>query len=163
MQKKLSSKKIVHQIGKKQNEFNSIFMRHIFKYSKKSWQLLTGLFKSRDRNHYSLLFFVFSLVTQLTASDPDLPPNAEPFKFKLLTGTPLFSLDEESGILLTKTSIDREQFDKFDLTIEVQDAGGLSSRSNLFIEVGDENDNPSKSRQVQVIIKNFEGTFPGNY
>ena len=100
-------------------------------------------------------------MTQLTASDPDLPPNAEPFKFKLLTGTPLFSLDEESGILLTKTSIDREQFDKFDLTIEVQDAGGLSSRSNLFIEVGDENDNPSKSRQVQVIIKNFEGTFPG--
>ena len=102
-------------------------------------------------------------MTQLTASDPDLPPNAEPFKFKLLTGTPLFSLDEESGILLTKTSIDREQFDKFDLTIEVQDAGGLSSRSNLFIEVGDENDNPSKSRQVQVIIKNFEGTFPGNH
>ena len=115
------------------------------------------------RNHHGLLFFHFSLVTQLTASDPDLPPNAEPFKFKLLTGTPLFSLDEESGILLTKTSIDREQFDKFDLTIEVQDAGGLSSRSNLFIEVGDENDNPSESRQVQVIIKNFEGTFPGNY
>ena len=99
----------------------------------------------------------------MTASDPDLPPNAEPFKYRLVTGDrDRFSLDEDSGILLTKTSIDREEFNSFDLTIEVQDAGGLSSRSDLFIEVGDENDNPSKSRQVQVIIKNFEGTFPGN-
>ena len=102
-----------------------------------------------------------SLVTQLTASDADLDPNAGPFRFRLRTGQQLFSLDEYSGILLTKTSLDREQFDSFNLTIEVQDAGGLVSRSNLFVEVGDENDNPSKPRKVQVIIKNFEGTFPG--
>ena len=102
-----------------------------------------------------------SFVTQLTASDPDLPPNAEPFKFKLLNANSMFELDPNSGVLTTKNTIDREEFDNFDLNIEVQDAGGLKTKSNLRVDVGDENDNPSKPRNVQVIIKNFEGTFPG--
>ena len=95
-----------------------------------------------------MYFFPFSIVTQLTATDPDLAPNAGPFKFFLLPGvqSDFFSLDEDSGILLTKRSIDREEFDSFDLQIEVRDAGQLTSRSNLHVEVGDENDNPSKSR-----------------
>ena len=30
-----------------------------------------------------------------------------------------------------------------------------------YVDVIDENDNPSKNRRVDVIIKNYEGTFPG--
>lgn len=104
-----------------------------------------------------------SFVAQLTASDPDLPPNAGPFKYFLLPGSysSLLSLDPESGILRTKTTLDREQFDFLDVTVEVQDAGLKRRQSNIKIEIGDENDNPSKARNVLVIIKNFEGTFPG--
>ncbi len=106
-----------------------------------------------------------SFIAQLTATDPDLPPNAGPFKFYLLPGgrADTLSLNPDTGVLRNKVSFDREEFDHLEVAVEIQDGGSpsLSERYGLTIDIGDENDNPSKPRRVLVIIKNFEGTFPG--
>ena len=106
---------------------------------------------------------------QLTASDPDLQENSgtnDGFYYYLVQGknSGLLTLDNRSGILRTKVSIDREEYpDGLQATVEIQDSGDppLSARYDLTIDVIDENDNPSKNRRVDVIIKNYEGIFPG--
>ena len=104
-----------------------------------------------------------TFVKKLVAVDPDLPPNAGPFKFFLLPGkhAGLLKLDSNTGILRTKATIDREQFGALEASVEIQDNGTMSARYDLTVDVVDENDSPSQPRSIDVIIKNYEGTFPG--
>ncbi len=106
-----------------------------------------------------------SFVSQLIAIDSDLPPNAGPFTYELLhTGeTPAFTLDHFSGILKTEKVFDRETQPSMAIEVRVSDSG-QPPRSAIFpykVEILDENDNPSSPRSLQVVIKVFEGIFPG--
>ena len=71
------------------------------------------------------------------------------------------SLDSDSGILRTSTAIDREEFPFLEATVEVRDSNGLAASHAIRVEVVDENDSPSQPRTLTVVIKNYEGTFPG--
>ena len=109
-----------------------------------------------------------SRIMQLKASDPDILSSKDgpEFLYYLVQGRDagLLDLDRRTGILRTKATIDREQHPNgLEATVEVQDSGNppLSARYDLLIDVIDENDNPSQDRRVDVIIKNYEGTFPG--
>ena len=106
-----------------------------------------------------------SIVKQFDPTDPDPDPNAGPFSYTLLPGknSELFVLDSLTGVLKTSVSLDREQNPTLDISVRIEDAGSpkLSADFDIVVEVGDENDNPSTSRSVDVVIKNYEGTFPG--
>ena len=98
-----------------------------------------------------------SFVAQLKASDQDLDPNAGPFQFFLNSNDGVFDLEPTTGILKTRVTLDRESVEKYDVEIEVQDKGFMKSEAILHVQVLDENDNPSRPRNVMVIIKNYEG------
>ena len=98
-----------------------------------------------------------SFIAQLKASDQDLDPNAGPFQFFLNSNEAIFDLEQTTGILKTRVTLDRESVEKYDIDIEVQDNGFKKSKAILHVEVLDENDNPSRPRNVMVIIKNYEG------
>jgi len=106
-----------------------------------------------------------SIVKQFDPTDPDPDPNAGPFSYTLLPGknSELFVLDSLTGVLKTSVSLDREQNPTLDISVRIEDAGSpkLTADFDIVVEVGDENDNPSTSRSVDVVIKNYEGTFPG--
>ena len=106
-----------------------------------------------------------SIVRQFDPTDPDPDPNGGPFTFTLLAGknSDLFVLDSETGILKTAVSLDRELTPSLEISVRIEDAGSpkQSADFDVVVEVGDENDNPSTSRNVDVVIKNYEGTFPG--
>ena len=93
-----------------------------------------------------------SFVKQLEAEDDDLAPNAGPFKFRLLPGghAGLLTLDPDSGILRTSSTIDREAVGPvLKAEVEVKDHGGdpvtsLTARHEIEVEVVDENDSPSQ-------------------
>ena len=109
-----------------------------------------------------------SRIMQLKATDPDLHSSRTDsgFSYYLLQDrdSELLTLDSQTGVLRTKVAIDREEYpDGLKATVEIHDTGDppLSARYDLKIDVIDENDNPSTNRRVEVIIKNYEGTFPG--
>ena len=106
-----------------------------------------------------------SIVKQFDPTDPDPDPNAGPFTFTLMPGknSELFALDSVTGVLKTSVSLDREQTPVLEISVRIEDAGSpkQSADFDISVEVGDENDNPSQSRSVDVVIKNYDGTFPG--
>ena len=100
---------------------------------------------------------------QLEAEDADLPPNAGPFKFKLIQGSDKVELDEPTGTLRSKLVYDRERIPDFRVKVQIRDSGSppQTAVGNIKVEVLDENDNPSEPRNMNVVIKTFEGVFPG--
>jgi hypothetical protein len=106
-----------------------------------------------------------SIVKQFDPTDPDPDPNGGPFTFTLLPGknSEFFTLDSTTGVLKTSISLDREQTPTLEISVRISDSGlpSLSADFDILVEVGDENDNPSLARSVNVVIKNYEGTFPG--
>ena len=107
-----------------------------------------------------------SFVKKLEAEDGDLDPNAGPFKFYLLPGkhAGLLSLDKDTGILRTSSAIDREQFPLLEATVEIRDSGGdpatsLSARTDITVQVVDENDNPSQVNALKIGLKMLSNCF----
>ena len=100
---------------------------------------------------------------QLEAEDADLPPNAGPFNFKLIQGSDKVELDEPTGTLRSKLVYDRERIPDFRVKVQIRDSGSppQTAVGNIKVEVLDENDNPSEPRNMNVVIKTFEGVFPG--
>ena len=106
-----------------------------------------------------------TLVTSLTASDPDLSPNQGPFSYSLLnTGSPnsYFSLSP-AGVLTTSREIDREQISDFHLSVVIRDSGvpQMSSTGTVHIKINDQNDNPSEPRSMEIYVHYFGNMFPG--
>ncbi|XP_043917634.1 protocadherin Fat 4 [Protopterus annectens] len=106
-----------------------------------------------------------TVVVILESTDSDLPPNQGPFTYNLLstgTATNYFSLST-AGILTTTREIDREQIDKFVLSVVTRDSGipQMSSTGTVLLTVKDQNDNPSESRTVEIFVYYFGNTFPG--
>ena len=84
-----------------------------------------------------------SKVGKIDASDPDLGENGD-IKFSLKSTTDIFTIDSETGDLITTKEIDRETEDKFEVIVVAQDQGQpkRSSSDKMFtIIVEDINDN----------------------
>ncbi|XP_067306556.1 protocadherin Fat 4 [Pseudorasbora parva] len=103
-----------------------------------------------------------TLVSTLTATDDDLPPNQGPFTFWMMRPAEGFSLATD-GVLLTSRSFDRERNPFFHMHIVVQDAGKppLSSTTLFHIKVLDENDNAPLQRNINILVKYYGTSFPG--
>ncbi|XP_025835928.1 cadherin-related tumor suppressor [Agrilus planipennis] len=100
----------------------------------------------------------------LSANDPDLPPNGAPFSYRIVGGRhkDFVKVDKHSGLVVTTRSIDRELTPVLDLVVEVEDSGvpKMKSKHNIKIEILDENDSPSSSRSVHVLVNVFNNEFP---
>lgn len=105
-----------------------------------------------------------TIVTKLTASDSDLPPNQGPFTYWLVNSSTdcAFSLTPD-GLLLTTRTIDREQTSAYQVLVAVTDAGipVLSSTTLINIKIVDENDSPSLPRNIVIEVKYFGSSFQG--
>uniref|UniRef100_A0A8C9R1A2 Protocadherin Fat 4 n=1 Tax=Scleropages formosus TaxID=113540 RepID=A0A8C9R1A2_SCLFO len=104
-------------------------------------------------------------VMTLSSTDPDLPPNQGPFTYSLLGGsssTSYFSLSA-AGVLTTSREIDREQISDFYLSVLIRDSGvpQMSSTGTVHVQIGDQNDNPSEPRTVEIFVHYFGNLFPG--
>lgn len=103
-------------------------------------------------------------IMTLSAKDPDLPPNGAPFSYKLIGGKhrDYVRIDKHSGLVVTTKMIDREIIPRLDVLVEVEDSGTpkMKSQHSIVIEVLDQNDSPSSSRSVHVLVYSFNGSFP---
>ncbi|XP_068141663.1 LOW QUALITY PROTEIN: cadherin-related tumor suppressor [Drosophila tropicalis] len=105
-------------------------------------------------------------IMTLAATDPDLPHNGGPFTYYLKGGPhkSWLSVDKVTGLVKSTTSYDREATPTLEVMIEVEDSGKPPQRAThtLIINVLDQNDNPSSSRNVQVLVGIFNGELPVN-
>ncbi|KAK9886911.1 hypothetical protein WA026_019169 [Henosepilachna vigintioctopunctata] len=103
-------------------------------------------------------------IMMLSAKDPDLPPNGAPFSYILVGGKhkDFVNIDKHTGIVTTRRSLDREQFPELEILVEVEDSGipKIKSQHTIKIIVLDQNDSPSTSRSVHVIVHAFNNAYP---
>ena len=101
----------------------------------------------------------------LRATDADLSNNAGPFKFTLLNGpfSNLVKVEPNTGVVTSGAILDREQLSSFQFLVRLEDSGHpkMQSIQNVSVVVLDENDNPSKPRDIQLLVTNYNGIFPG--
>ena len=71
-----------------------------------------------------------SKFAKIDASDSDLGANGK-VEFALKENQDTFEIDKDSGQLFTKTEIDREVQDKYELTVVVTDGGSPKSLSTV--------------------------------
>lgn len=91
------------------------------------------------RIHHNQTHFL----TKLEARDSDfgefgrlsyIIDNANVTEKELSTIFDYFNLDEQTGVLTLKRSINREEHDRFDIPVKVVDGGGLSTRYKLIAQ-----------------------------
>nr|CAG4643690.1 EOG090X0007 [Lepidurus arcticus] len=106
-----------------------------------------------------------SFVLNLSATDPDLPPNAGPFTFQLIGGDhpSFFQVDAHSGVVRTTKPLDRETTAELLLLVQISDSGTPKQKSQwpVRIRVLDQNDNPSTPRTAHALIYTLNDHFPG--
>ncbi|KAI2798748.1 Cadherin EGF LAG seven-pass G-type receptor 2 [Blomia tropicalis] len=86
-------------------------------------------------------------VLTVRATDHDSGPNSD-IEYSLLNPTgsnEAFRIDPKQGVIVTRTSLDRERIDQYTLTVQATDSGPIQSRkrsqTNVGIKILDENDN----------------------
>ncbi|XP_011183876.2 cadherin-related tumor suppressor [Zeugodacus cucurbitae] len=103
-------------------------------------------------------------IMTLSASDPDLPPNGEPFTYYLVGGKhkTFLTIEKDSGVVKSTKSYDRETTPTLEVAIEVEDNGEPKQRAQhvLTIKVLDQNDSPSSPRMVHVLLNTFNNEIP---
>ncbi|XP_065342592.1 cadherin-related tumor suppressor [Cloeon dipterum] len=103
-------------------------------------------------------------VVVLGANDADLSPNGAPFKFRIVGGEhrDMLTIDTNSGLIKTTTSIDREGTPELHFTVEVSDSGKppMRAQHQVTAVVLDKNDSPSTPRTVHVLVHAFSGRYP---
>ena len=107
-----------------------------------------------------------TLVARLLPTDKDLPPNTGPFRFYISGESEdgdKFSVDERTGELRSRVSVDREETPTLKIVLEIHDSGSppLSAKYDFTINVEDENDNPSQPRVLTVVVQTLNGDFTG--
>uniref|UniRef100_A0A8C9R5T2 Protocadherin gamma-A11-like n=1 Tax=Scleropages formosus TaxID=113540 RepID=A0A8C9R5T2_SCLFO len=85
-----------------------------------------------------------TLVTKVSATDADKGANGEvryTFRHKAETASVVFEINEMSGEIFVTGILDFEKNEKYELSIEARDHGGLSDSCLVVIDVIDVNDN----------------------
>ncbi|XP_077166875.1 protocadherin gamma-B2-like [Paroedura picta] len=83
-------------------------------------------------------------VVQVKATDRDEGPNAlvsYSFSNIIESARKMFLLDPQNGTIMVMETLDFEGKDKYTMTVEAKDGGGLVAHSNVEIKIIDENDN----------------------
>ncbi|XP_042547874.1 protocadherin gamma-B7 isoform X1 [Dipodomys spectabilis] len=103
-------------------------------------------------------------VLRVRASDQDEGINAE-FTYSFLgaadKATHVFSLDSNTGDIITRQPLDFEEVERYTIDVEVRDKGSLSSQCKVIIEVLDENDNRPEIIITSLSDKILEDSPPG--
>ncbi|XP_064243964.1 protocadherin gamma-B5-like [Passer domesticus] len=87
---------------------------------------------------------VGSLVLRVVATDADAGSNGRvSYSFSSVPDTvkELFTIDSESGEIMTSGALDFEEKSKYIIGLEATDGGGLTSHCEVQIDITDENDN----------------------
>ncbi|XP_048838490.1 protocadherin gamma-A11-like isoform X20 [Brienomyrus brachyistius] len=85
-----------------------------------------------------------TLVTTVTATDSDKGVNGEvTYSFRRMSETDsgVFEIDEKSGDIFVRGSIDFEQDKRYELNVEARDHGGFTDSCTVLIDITDMNDN----------------------
>ena len=83
-----------------------------------------------------------ALVFQLNATDADRDDFGRiNYSIPSSTALEMFSIDEETGEVMTRRPLDRESRRLYELPVTASDAGGKTGHATLKIRVGDANDN----------------------
>uniref|UniRef100_A0A8C9R4B1 Protocadherin gamma-A11-like n=1 Tax=Scleropages formosus TaxID=113540 RepID=A0A8C9R4B1_SCLFO len=85
-----------------------------------------------------------TLVTKVSATDADKGVNGEVkynFRHKAETNTDVFEINGISGEIFVTGIIDFEKDERFDLSIEARDPGGLTDSCVVIVDIIDVNDN----------------------
>ena len=91
-----------------------------------------------------------TFVTKVTAVDKDTGLNGQiRYSFDRLTASSfggIFRIDEDTGNIYTKTSLDHEEVEEYQLTVTAKDSAqvALSSHAKILVSVSDVNDNEPK-------------------
>ncbi|XP_053575599.1 protocadherin gamma-B5-like [Bombina bombina] len=98
------------------------------------------------------------LVIQLNATDADDGSNAEimySFSHIAKNAMEAFTLDSQSGVIITKRELDFEVTKMYEMMVEAKDGGGLVGHCKVSIQIIDINDNAPK-----IILKSFTTPIP---
>ncbi|XP_042319263.1 protocadherin gamma-B5-like isoform X11 [Sceloporus undulatus] len=101
-----------------------------------------------------------SLVVQVKATDKDAGSNSHiNYAFRNIPehAHQTFKLDTLNGKITTKEVLDFEETDKYVMTVEARDAGGLAAQCNVEIKILDDNDNAP-----EVILASLSSPIPEN-
>ncbi|CAD5234633.1 unnamed protein product [Bursaphelenchus xylophilus] len=107
-----------------------------------------------------------NLVLKLEARDTDLGIFGD-IKYNVVEKESIpeaakyFYLDEFSGALMAKGTIDREKYSNFTLKVEAVDGGGLKDYANVRIYIDDTNDNEPQFEQPVYHLKILENEAIG--
>nr|XP_016848996.1 PREDICTED: protocadherin gamma-B5-like [Anolis carolinensis] len=99
-----------------------------------------------------------SLVVQVKATDKDAGSNAQiNYNFKNIPerARQKFDLDSQDGKITVKELLDFEKTEKYVMTVEARDGGGLAAHTNIEITLIDENDNAP-----EVILASLSSPIP---
>ena len=111
--------------------------------------------------HVSEAVAIGTNIVRFNATDKD--ENALTFRVTAGNVGDAFEIDESTGVLTTKTGLDRETVPTYNLTVNVTDSGGRSSSRDLTVIVTDENDNVPRfdptSYPVDIVENTNAGTF----
>lgn len=103
-------------------------------------------------------------IMTLSAKDPDLPPNGAPFTYYLVGGRhkSFVAIDKTTGVLRTTRIIDRESTPQLEIIVEVEDSGKprMRSQHQITVNVIDQNDMPSTSRNARILVYSFNHQIP---
>ncbi|XP_056899740.1 protocadherin gamma-C3-like isoform X2 [Takifugu flavidus] len=103
-------------------------------------------------------------VTTVNASDADSGSNSIVTYYFSDTSSGvrnIFTINENSGIILISGSLDFEKDKKYELRIEAKDQGGLTDSSKVIIEVTDVNDNAPAINVMSFTSSVSEDSPPG--
>ncbi|XP_064791759.1 desmocollin 2-like protein [Oncorhynchus masou masou] len=108
-----------------------------------------------------------TVVGKVNAIDKDEPETDHTkIRYSLLSGTNLFYINPETGVISTKTdTLDREVNDKHLVTVDIRDMNGalngLSNTATATIVVGDINDNPPTFKKTSYNVSVMENQEKG--
>ncbi|XP_068136139.1 protocadherin Fat 4 [Hyperolius riggenbachi] len=104
-----------------------------------------------------------SFVVSVTAADPDLGINGT-VKYAVKVGdTSKFQINPDTGVISTKTALDREEKMAYQLKIAATDGGGLQSHNHAIVTITvlDTQDNPPMFTQDTYSFVMFENVALG--
>ncbi|XP_043925011.1 protocadherin gamma-A4-like [Protopterus annectens] len=105
-----------------------------------------------------------TLVVKVSATDGDGGSHGEVrYTFKKITDTArsLFKLHPVTGDIILDGVPDFEEAERFEITVEAKDGGGLTALCEVFVEIVDQNDNAPQITISPVVSELSEDSLPG--
>ncbi|KAK6176856.1 hypothetical protein SNE40_015076 [Patella caerulea] len=101
------------------------------------------------------------VVDTVTPRDGHAPTNAVQFKINGGNFGNNFEIDTKTGLVSTLVSLDREQYPKYNLKIDISDNNNVSYTKQVTIDVLDENDNTPNITTLDTNVAVVENTPAG--